>query len=273
VGVISKFEGMMETVVEGSFSRLFKSRIHPAEISKKLERLMEDSKEVALGKSFVPNRYEVYLNPSDFSQFSPHRAAIERDMSDHILSYSRQRNFVFSSGKPQVWLNSSDQLRPRKFSIRAYTVDVNQVQMPAASKMAAAEIPESEYVPGATAILNVGAISLTDFQKSSSGSTAISRPDASLTVLHYAPDQPGKYIKFSKDVNIGRGLSNQIVFSDDPRISRQHARIEFKYGQFLLTDLNSANGTKVNGQPVTQIVLSPGDKISLGGFELLFQVN
>jgi hypothetical protein len=270
VGVISKFEGMMETVVEGSFTRLFRSRIQPAEILKRLERLMEDTKEVALGKSYVPNRYEVYLNPEDFSQFEPHKTNLERDMSGHVLNYGQQRHFIFSGGRPRVWLNSSDQVRRRGFTLKAYTVDPNQPQFSAKQPPAPAA---PDAIPEGTSILNVGALPLTGSQKVGGGSTAFARPEATLTVVHYPSNHPAKNIMFKRDVTIGRSLSNEVVFSDEPRVSGHHAKIEFKYGQFLFTDLNSTNGSSVNGQPVTQIILTPNDRISLGGLELIFQVN
>lgn len=122
-----------------------------------------------------------------------------------------------------------------------------------------------------TAILNIGALNAE--QRNAAGSIAFDRPQATLTVMGYRTDNPDRHFVFKRDVTIGRGLDNDIILENDPRISRHHARIEFKYGQFLLTDLNSANGTSLNGLPVTQIVLTPGDKVSLGGLELIFGVE
>jgi hypothetical protein len=226
---------------------------------------------VAVGKSYVPNRYEVYLNPEDFNQFAPHKAGLERDMSDHVLKYGQSRQFIFSGGRPRVWLNASEQVRRRTFTIKSYTVDPNQ---PAPQPQVSPNQPAAaNQIPEGTAILNVGALPLTGPQKVGGGSAVFARPQARLTVISYPQDHPGKHIMFKRDVTIGRGLDNDVVISDDPRVSRQHARLDFKYGQFLLTDLNSANGTKVNGQSITQIVITPGDKISVGGLELYFQVD
>lgn len=63
---------------------------------------------------------------------------------------------------------------------------------------------------------------------------------------------------------IGRQENNAIVL-DDARLSRQHARIETGPQGLTVTDLNSANGTLVNGRPVTGTVpLNPGDRLQLG---------
>jgi len=70
-------------------------------------------------------------------------------------------------------------------------------------------------------------------------------------------------------INIGRKLGNHITI-DDPRISRQHAQLRAIQGHFVLFDLDSMGGTFVNGQRTTQIVLYPGDMISLAGVTMIF---
>lgn len=63
---------------------------------------------------------------------------------------------------------------------------------------------------------------------------------------------------------IGRQEHNTVVL-DDARLSRQHARIERGPAGFTVTDLNSANGTLVNGRTVAGTVpLGPGDRVQLG---------
>ncbi|MBI3162315.1 MAG: FHA domain-containing protein [Chloroflexi bacterium] len=70
-------------------------------------------------------------------------------------------------------------------------------------------------------------------------------------------------------VNIGRRLDNQLVV-DDPRVSRAHAQLRAIKGRFVVFDLNSTGGTFVNGQRASQVVLYPGDVISLAGVALIF---
>ena len=71
-------------------------------------------------------------------------------------------------------------------------------------------------------------------------------------------------------INIGRGLENQLVIGD-LRVSRNHARLQAINGQFALFDLNSKGGTFVNGRRIHQLILHPGDTISLGGLTLFFK--
>lgn len=70
-------------------------------------------------------------------------------------------------------------------------------------------------------------------------------------------------------INIGRRLDNQLVI-DDPRVSRNHAQLRAIKGRFVVFDLNSTGGTFVNGQRASQVVLYPGDVISLAGVALIF---
>jgi Protein of unknown function (DUF3662)/FHA domain len=269
LGVLSKFEDMMSGAVEGSFSRIFRSRLQPIEIQKKLERMMEDNREISANRTYVPNRYEVYLNAEDFSQFASIKATLERDMSKQLQKYGQERRFFFGGGAPRVWLTPSEQVKKRTFRIKAYTFDPSQ---PAPQTALPQMSDQNAELEEGTAILNIGAKPLTGQQKSAGGSTAYNRPEVTLIVTDYPQTHPKKIIRFNRDVTIGRGLENDVVFEGEQRVSRQHAKIEFKYGQFLLSDPGSTNGTKVNNQPVTQIVLAPGDVISLGGFEIIFQI-
>jgi hypothetical protein len=70
-------------------------------------------------------------------------------------------------------------------------------------------------------------------------------------------------------INIGRRTDNHLII-EDARVSRNHAQIRFSRGAFTLFDLNSTGGTKINGQPVRQAPLKPGDVISLSGFPLIY---
>jgi hypothetical protein len=71
-------------------------------------------------------------------------------------------------------------------------------------------------------------------------------------------------------VTIGR-LPECAVALDDPNVSRRHAQIRREGGQVIVVDLGSTNGTKVNGVPVRQQQLTPGDTITVGSTTLRFE--
>lgn len=65
---------------------------------------------------------------------------------------------------------------------------------------------------------------------------------------------------------LGRTSDNDVAFPGDSNVSRYHAEIESRGGEFCLIDLNSSNGTTVNGIKVSgETYLKPGDRILLGG--------
>ena len=72
-------------------------------------------------------------------------------------------------------------------------------------------------------------------------------------------------------VNIGRGEFNDIALPD-ASISANHAKLQLKEGIWVLTDLGSTNGSRVDGEAVRgDIALSPGVQITLGEVLLLFE--
>jgi adenylate cyclase len=68
-------------------------------------------------------------------------------------------------------------------------------------------------------------------------------------------------------VSIGRAVDNDIRLAAT-QVSRHHCRIETGAEGTWLVDLGSANGTSVNGERVTRRVLSPGDRITIGGVRI-----
>ncbi len=70
-------------------------------------------------------------------------------------------------------------------------------------------------------------------------------------------------------VTIGREEGNSLRLNDE-RVSRFHAKVQYDNGEIILTDLESTNGTRVNGNVVQIRRLRPGDRIGVGRSLLLF---
>ncbi len=74
-------------------------------------------------------------------------------------------------------------------------------------------------------------------------------------------------------VRLGRALSNDVILADR-RVSRRHAQLRWRAGNYYLSDMGSRGGTTVNGRPVRQgeeLPLNGGDVISLAGVNLIVQ--
>jgi adenylate cyclase len=61
-----------------------------------------------------------------------------------------------------------------------------------------------------------------------------------------------------------------VDLSADALVSQQHARLDYQAGQWVITDLDSRNGTFVNGQRVQSQVLRNGDEVQLGNTRMRF---
>lgn len=70
-------------------------------------------------------------------------------------------------------------------------------------------------------------------------------------------------------VTIGREEGNALRLNDE-RVSRYHAKIQTEDGDIIVTDLDSTNGTRVNGSTIQIRRLRPGDQLSVGRTMLLF---
>ncbi len=69
------------------------------------------------------------------------------------------------------------------------------------------------------------------------------------------------------EITIGRDPACEVVLSG-AEVSRRHARLLFRDGSWVLQDLQSTNGTTVNGVRVGRCELRPGDHLVLGGQQL-----
>lgn len=73
-------------------------------------------------------------------------------------------------------------------------------------------------------------------------------------------------------VSIGREEGNLLRLNDE-RVSRFHAKIQFDNDDVILTDLDSTNGTRINGNPIQIRRLRAGDRLGIGRSILIFGSN
>jgi pSer/pThr/pTyr-binding forkhead associated (FHA) protein len=74
-------------------------------------------------------------------------------------------------------------------------------------------------------------------------------------------------------ITIGRGTGFDLVIHDNTISRHGQTRITFSNGVWYAEDLSSANGTKVNGRPISRPVpLSPGDELRMGDVFAIFEI-
>ena len=90
--------------------------------------------------------------------------------------------------------------------------------------------------------------------------------------LILATEAQGKvaYEFAESSISIGRAPDNMIVI-DDPSVSSRHALLELSGDTYRLKDLDSTNGTKVNGVPITDTVLRFDDRIRFGAIDARYE--
>ena len=116
---------------------------------------------------------------------------------------------------------------------------------------------EEEIASEKTAIIDLSALS---------GHAA----DAKLTIVD--GKDSGKNIEITKDeILAGRSLDNDFVISDIS-VSRKHFKIKKEGDRFVISDMGSGNGIKVNGSKTTSATLSDGDIISVGARQIKFEI-
>jgi predicted component of type VI protein secretion system len=77
--------------------------------------------------------------------------------------------------------------------------------------------------------------------------------------------------EFTEDlITIGRAPDNMIVI-EDPSVSSRHAQLERSGEIYRLKDLESTNGTRINGLPITETALRFDDRIRFGAVEARFE--
>jgi hypothetical protein len=76
-------------------------------------------------------------------------------------------------------------------------------------------------------------------------------------------DRGGTFDSIPTPLTVGREEGNPVQLNDE-RISRFHLKIQEDEGKLVLTDLESTNGTKVNGESVHLCLIRPGDVIAMG---------
>jgi len=91
----------------------------------------------------------------------------------------------------------------------------------------------------------------------------------------YVVTNDGQIFNFpiAKDtVSIGRSNDNDLILADNA-VSRYHTEIQKRKNDYILADLGSYNGTKLNGKSIQKVFLKHGDKIQIGSSKLTFLIN
>src|SRR4029078_9871846 len=114
-------ESKLAGLVEGTFSRAFKSEVRPVEIARKLAREMDEHRVQSLSRTYVPNEYTVWLSPDDSDQFSGYEDELRRELSVYVPEQARRERVALLT-PPDIGFKTDDRLRLGEFGIQARLV-------------------------------------------------------------------------------------------------------------------------------------------------------
>jgi hypothetical protein len=254
VSVLRSLEAKLEGLVGGAFSRAFRSKVEPVEIARKLAKEMQDNQTRSISHTYVPNAYTVWLSPQDREHFEGYEEGLKKELSDYLLEHARTEGLALVT-RPTLDFQTDARLSLGEFGIQAQLVQPPEEEVP--------DWPEEAPSAG-------------DF-----GHTMVYSPDRAARRLEPAQRAGGRALLVGEDKRtvlsgsrllIGRSRDCDVTV-DDPNVSRRHAELRNEDGRWIITDLGSTNGVKVNGRRVEQAALEQGDEIVLGLARLRFELE
>ena len=257
MGIFRKANNKLEGLVEGGFGRAFKSSVQPVELAHKLAKEMGEHKTVGVSNVYVPNEFDVYLGKDDYDHLFSFEDSLKTELSNYVTAFARREGWTLVA-PPRIDLHCDEDLRVGEFGIATRTVSA-----PVEAAVAAASVappPAAVVAPGPV-------IDQTVLYQEPAAAAAPARTSSARAVLR---GRQGDYTLSEAVTVIGRSRRCGIVLTD-PNVSRQHAEIRRQDDGFMLLDLGSTNGTRLNRRDVKQVVLQHGDRIELGTTELLFE--
>lgn len=236
MGILRDFENRLERIVEGFFSKAFRSSIQPVELARRILREMDATKTVSVREVWVPNRYIVSLAEEDRERLTGMEKALARELEQVVVDGARERGFGLVA-RPEVVFASDEHLKRGSFEVEA-------------------ELAEDTGPPPADVARPTGEL------RKARGTPALVLVENG-RVLREFP-------LAGERTTIGRMPGCDIELKD-PGASRRHAEIRRTREGFTVVDLDSTNGTMVNNATVSHRDLTDGDLITIGRTTLEFR--
>jgi FhaA, N-terminal domain/FHA domain len=251
MSVLRNLESKIAGLVEGTFSRAFRSEVRPVEIARKLAREMEEHKSLSVSRTYVPNEYRVFLSPRDRERFAEYEQALVDELAGYLLEHARRERLALLS-RPVVEFETDERLGLGEFGIQT------RVSRPDED-----EDYEAPVEQGRTMVYSAAGRVAEPLEE-----RARVRARTAMLIL-----DGRRMVIGAGGATIGRSRQCEVVI-DDPNVSRQHAEIRPRGGSWILTDLGSTNGSTLNGRRLMgPEVLKPGDEIEIGTSALTFELE
>jgi hypothetical protein len=248
---LAALERFFERLFERPTARVFRTRLQPVQLQRRIERAMEAERLAAADRTLVPNRYVVHLNPADLSAFGDFGETLAGELADGALVFARSHRYTLVD-RPRVDLVGDPAVSRADIVVHARFAD------PIAGRTVGREA-------GAGSADQPDQDAEADRQVNATMVFTVPRPEAPQARLRLIePHGAERQVMLDgRLLTLGRATDNGLVLGDG-RVSRHHGRISVRRGALVYTDLGSTNGTRVNGDRVDEVVLGVGDRIEVG---------
>jgi hypothetical protein len=253
VTVLRNIEAKIESLFEGVFGRAFRTNVQPVELARKLVKEMEDHRVISVSRLYVPNEYTLYLSPADRAQFEDYEDSLLSELQDYLAENARREKYVMLS-PPRVLMETDPDLDVGEFGIATRMAQGGPVPPPD-------DAPAPAVAPGATMV----------YKPKQPDTQAVTPEELGLEreIVTLSWDSKQHEIE-KRRVVIGRSKDCDIQVAD-PNVSRRHAEIRQEGSAYWVVDLDSTNGTEINGRRLKRAKLRSGDTITVGSTQLVFQ--
>jgi hypothetical protein len=251
--VLRNIEAKIESLFEGVFGRAFRTNVQPVELARKLVKEMEDHRVISVSRLYVPNEYTVYLSPPDREQFASYEESLIAELQEYLAENARRENYVLLS-PPKVLMETDADLDVGEFGIATRMVQGGK-------DVAPPEAPAPDIPAGGTMV----------YKPQQPETEAVSAEELGLDREVGTLSWNGKRHELTKRrAVIGRSKDCDIQVAD-PNVSRRHAEVRQEGAAHWVVDLDSTNGTEINGRRLKRAKLRPGDTITVGSTDLVFR--
>jgi hypothetical protein len=234
------------------------SYVQPTELARKLVKEMEDHKVSHSTQDSVCNLFTVFLCPEDYTRLQERREEITDKLQRHLAKHAHSRRYSVP-GDLRITIVRDEDLPLGKFGILAERFDPAR----------ATEASVQEREPMRRAAARRGS-------PPSGGTQVIPTAEAAkLSLAHQSVVlTAGERVREFNKGRVVLGRARDVDFRvDDPNVSRRHAAIYWDEGRVMIQDLESTNGTMINGLPVTNTALRSTDVVTIGDCRITVEIR
>ncbi len=256
MGLITTIEEKLGNLVEKPFQE--KNAMDPLLLEIAVKRQLLKQRKDVLGIIMVPHNLEIIMDQKLYEDFEPFFTDLERGLRKTLKEWLKDNDFEMAD--------------PLQIGFRKGGLETEKMSVLAVFSPFPSDYRSGDYLND---------VRIVGFYKDKEEEMSKEIPKEKEVSDNKVPEEKiqgelcmsntGQQFKiYKEDTIIGRDSDCDILIND-PTVSRIHAAITRQYGKFILEDLGSKSGTRVNRVRIDKTSLINGDCILIGETELIFQ--